>query len=257
MKALVPFSQFDNESQIVLDSLAEGLIPITAWIKEREKKPTFFKPESLEIPWRKNGKFDRLTPKDIGAVNFIEQLLREPSSSAELGARWHSLELEPLQKFPLADPTAWRTARGLEPEAEFGVIESENIFLDTEEKVLIRNQFYAEYLPILVEAAREEIKKKPIDWIVFSTELLENKSTSWKSEKSLKSSVFIKQFIKDLLYAMMGMRNQAPAEKRDDSPELWKHALLIEVGEHRRVGNKYIPDDVQKARDKLPARPKS
>lgn len=253
MKASIPFSQLDSESRHVLDSLAEGLIPITAWIKEREKKPAFFKPEIPDLPWRKGGKFSQLTPKDIGAVGFIEQLLREPSINSELRAKWHSLELEPLQKFPLANIAEWRATRGLEPEAEFGIVESENIFVDSEEKILVRDEFYAEYLPILFEAAREEIKKKPIDWAIFSTELLENKSTSWKSENSLKSSVFIRQFIKDLLYAMLGMRNHAPEEKHSDSPESWKHALLIEVGEHRRVGNKYTPDDVKKARDELPA----
>ena len=252
MKVSVTFSQFDDESRLVLDNLAEGLIPITAWIKEREKKPNSFKPESLDLPWRKGGKFSQLTPKDLGAVDFIERLLREPAPDAELKAKWHSLKLEPLQKFPLTDPANWRMARGLEPDPEFGVIESENLLVDSEEKVLVRAEFYAEYLPVLIEAAREEIKKKPIDWVIFGTDLLDNKSTSWKSTRSLKSSVFIKQFIKDLLYAMLGMRNYASLEKQADSPELWKHALLIEVGEYRRVGNKYTREDVERAVAKLP-----
>ena len=66
------------------------------------------------------------------------------------------------------------------------------------------------------------------------------------SEEADALGVSVAQFVRDLLYAMLGMRGPA----RDP----WAFAVLIELGEHRRVGNAYTPEDVRKTVFALRAR---
>src|SRR5262249_31009252 len=75
-----------------------------------------------------------------------------------------------------------------------------------------------------------------LDWPTFGLDLLNDRSKYWPQGGKLKSSVWCKQFVKDLLYCALGMQNPAPAP--------WKFAVLAELGENRRVGNAYTPAQV-------------
>src|SRR5262249_7701522 len=70
-------------------------------------------------------------------------------------------------------------------------------------------------------------------------QLLKDQSPFWPTNPPLKSSNFVKQFAKDMLYAMFGLRNPVA--------EPLKFALLIELGEQRRAGNTYGPAEAAAA----------
>lgn len=226
------FEPLDKELRDILENLAGGLFPLDAWIKAKN-----YKPPEKDLPWRANGA--SLVPKDLGVIKFFEALIRETSADADLIERWQKIGAEPLKFSPLADVGAWRTHRGLDPNPEFGALESENILVDAEGKPISRASFYADYWPLLKEALKAAASQGAIDWVAFASSLFTDQPNFWPQNQPLKSSIFIKQFVKDMLYAMMGMRNEAP--------EPWKFALLIELGEHRRVGNAYTPANAEKA----------
>ncbi|HEY2921004.1 MAG TPA: hypothetical protein VGK77_18640 [Candidatus Binatia bacterium] len=226
----------DPELREVLENLAGGLFPLDAWIKSKT-----YTPAEADLPWRKGT--EPLSPKKIGVIQFFEALVRETAGDAHLIARWHQLIAEPLVFSPLAGMHEWRTRRGLEPEPEFGALESENVLTDFEGKPISRANFYAAYFPLLKQAVKAAAAQGPIQWEVFADNLFKDEkdvpAPVWPKGQPRRPSNFIKQFSRDLLYAMMGMRNAAP--------EPLKTALLTELGEHRRVGNDYKPEDTKNA----------
>jgi hypothetical protein len=226
----------DPELRDILENLASGLFPLDAWIKGKT-----FKPAVNDLPWRSGG--EPLSPKAIGVMSFFEALLRETSGDALLIGRWHQLIAEPFLFSARADMEQWRAIRGLEAKAEFGALESENVLSDFEGKPISRAGFYAAYFPLLRLAVKAAAAQGPIQWDLFAANLFKDEkdipNPVWPKGQPRRSSNFIKQFSKDLLYATMGMRNAAPAP--------FNYALLIELGEHRRVGNSYTPKDPQRA----------
>ena len=226
----------DPELRDILENLASGLFPLDAWINAKT-----FTPTANDLPWRGGG--ESLTPKRIGAIQFFEALVRETSADALLIERWHQLIAEPFSFSTRADMEQWRAIRGLEPKAEFGALESENVLTDFEGKPISRASFYAAYFPLLRLAVKAAAAQGPIQWDVLAINLFKDEkdvpNPVWPKGQPRRSSNFIKQFCRDLLYAMMGMRNPAPTP--------FNYALLIELGEHRRVGNSYTPKDPQKA----------
>ena len=229
-------SPLDPELREILENLAGGLFPLDSWIKNKT-----FKPAEADLPWRTGG--GPLTPKAIGIMPFFDALLRESAGDAHLIARWHQLMGAPLVFSPLADMQEWRTRRGLETEAVFGALESENVLTDFEGKPISRASFYGAYFPLLRQAVKAASAQGPIDWAVFAENLFKDEkdvlNPVWPSGQPRRSSNLMKQFSRDMLYAMMGMRNPAP--------EPFKFGLLIELGEHRRVGNSYTLEDTKKA----------
>lgn len=227
----------DDELRGILTNLAEGLFPLSAWIKEKEYVP---KTNPHPLPWRQPG--ESLSPAKLGVVPFFEGLLRETSGDAELLARWKVIQDEPLKFNPLPDPKAWREQRGLKSnpgEVKFGAKDSANVLLDAANNQIDRPHFYASYWAPLKQTAKAVNPQNADGWQKLALDLFNDQCPQWPAPPVGASSVFVKQFAKDLLYAMVGMRNPAPPP--------WKFALLIELGEHRRVGNKYTPADVQVA----------
>jgi hypothetical protein len=86
---------------------------------------------------------------------------------------------------------------------------------------------------------QESQEPKRADLLPFVIDLLEDKIPAWPDTSIVKSSHFIKQFTKDLFYALMGMKVQPP--------KLDSQAVLIEAGEYRRVGNSYSVENVRAA----------
>jgi hypothetical protein len=227
---------FDPELRGVLENLAGGLFPLADWIADPNRK---FKPREKNLPWREGGQ--SLSPRDIGVIPFLEALIRETSADAHLIARWQDLSTagNALKFSPVANMQAWRSERNFDPAPSFGIIQGENVLLAADGQPMSRAAFYGDYLPLLRQAAQAAAAQGPVNWIAFASSLLTDQSNFWPQGQPLKSSVFIIQFVKDMLYAMLGMRNDAPAP--------WKFALLIELGEHRRVGNIYDPADAKRA----------
>lgn len=213
----------DSKVRKVLIKLANGMFPLQAWVDAKT-----IPPDGKNVPWR-NGK--RLTVEATGAIDFFERLLEtDVDEETHLLERWEQLENDPLAQCPLkGEMPAFRAALGLDPKYQFGVLESEHVYTDVDDHPVLRLHFYAAYWPLLLEVDKALPNAK---WETVAEELLKDNSAAWPVGQPLRSSTFIYQLGRDLLHAMMNMQNSAA----DDE---WKHALLIELGEHRRVGNEW------------------
>jgi hypothetical protein len=58
----------DPELRDILENLASGLFPLTAWINAKT-----FTPSANDLPWRSGG--EPLTPTRVGAIQFFDALL--------------------------------------------------------------------------------------------------------------------------------------------------------------------------------------
>lgn len=225
-------SPLPPELRSALENLAAGLFGLDAWIAERDK----FVPPEPDLPWRRPGHV--FSPVDIGAMPFFENLLRASSGDDDLNQRWASLSADPLKFSPLSDPRAWRAHRGLADAAKFGAVQSGNILLsDTNSGPISRASFYAACWPTFAAVVKARAPAAPADWAALATELLNNRNSQWPNSNRPASAAFVTQFCSDMLVAMLNM--QSPVA----SP--WREALLIELGEHRRVGNCYTPQDAR------------
>jgi hypothetical protein len=231
-------NSFIADLRSALENIASALFPFALWMQEKD---TRFPPPKPDAPWRAGG--EQLAPAKIGAIDFFEALLWETAADAVLIERFQNISNAPLQFSPLADAATWRRQRGLDPAPSFGAAQSDNLLVGFDGRPISRMQFYADYWPLLKQAAQAAVAQGTIDWTTFTDGLLTDQSVFWPTNQPLKSSNFAKQLARDLLYAMMDMRN--------DAPEPWKFALLIELAEGRRVGNAYVPADTQAAVDKL------
>ena len=200
-----------------------------------QKFPTKF--HSWEpTPWREDGK-PKLSMKTMGTMDFVETLLESPESSDQLVDRWNHLVKNPLKQNPHDNPDRWRQDRGLASEARFGIFESKNNWpadgpvFDGEGNAVSRKTFYESYMPAL-QSLSEILLEDREHWEGVVEMLVNDNYGDWPSE-SQKSSVFIRQFRRDLIVAMMGMQDQSP----DEETARYQRALLIELGEHRRVGD--------------------
>lgn len=258
----------DKKLQENLLLLADTLLPLNKWLQKPGR-------ENLVTPWR-DTKSTELTAKRLSLICFIEQLISDSDFDENLAKYWDKVEKNPLAVFSTLSghDDEWRTSRDLDEKAVFGIVKSENVevALDNPEQASSRREFYGHafelFLGVLDGEAR--FKNSPsqaattnsekltfIDWITgilffyqtskqlssdlqpFVVELLEDKNPAWPNTSIVKSSHFIKQFTKDLFYALMGMRVQPP--------NINSLAVLIEAGEHRRVGNSYSVEDVRAA----------
>jgi len=230
---------FDTDIREILESLAEGLFPLRKWLEERDKEGRHYDPPERDLPWRGKGGYS-LTPKDLGAIDFfVQRLLVASPADAELLKRWNAVAAVPLRYSPLADAAAWRAARKLDKDPQFGIIESGNVLVDAAKNPVLRPAFYAPYWPLLAAAFRDIHPQNLEERIAWAESLWTDTCAAWPNGQPLRSSVLVKQFGRDLLYAMMNMQNPA------GSP--WREALLIELGERRRVGNRYTAGDAEQA----------
>ena len=101
-----------------------------------------------------------------------------------------------------------------------------------------RRKFYEPCWPVLQATVATRLKTGPVDYGKLANDLATDLAPEWPRASNPPSSVFVAQFVCDLLYAMLGMRNPA-------APPM-QYALLAELGEFRRAGNGYELADVAK-----------
>lgn len=227
----------DKELATWLEGLAEGILPLRSWVATK----TYVPPGADRLPWRTD-EASPLNMRRLGVVRFLEGLMLETSQDEEIKAHFATRAEDPLKFAPHDDTTGWRALRGLRAEPQFGVTDSDNLLMDVEGHPISRAAFYEMNFPLFRTAAAAALASAPnaeLDWERFAGELLNNSSAHWPRSLPRRSATFVKQFGRDLLYAVLGMRNPAN--------EPWKHAVLIELGEHRRVGNLYTPEDAERA----------
>jgi hypothetical protein len=216
-----------------LSNLAAGLFGLDAWVKETDK----YLPPNQNLPWRAAG--HTFAPADLAVIPFFENLLRESAGDDDLGVRWTAVAADPLKYSPLPNAAAWRKNRGL-ADPKFGIVASNNVWLtDAAGKVVSRATFYAPCWPLLQAVIAARQTAGPVDWAALARDLLANAAPQWPATSQPPSAAFIIQFTSDMLYAMLGMRNQAP--------EGWQRAVLVELGEYRHPGNEYSREDTAAA----------
>jgi hypothetical protein len=215
---------FSEKEIDLLQRIAEELIPLQRWINTKKYKPPG------NYPWR-NG--TPIAPKDLGIIEFIEQLFATTERDTRLLARFDQISANPLGLCPFPDVQQWRAARGLASNPRFGIVESGNL-LTAGGRPIVRETFYRTYLPLLGEALAAAQAAPEFSWSAFVDALVKDQLRFWPATGP-RSSAFMLQFTKDALRAMLSMRNPV-------SPPV-QLALLIELGEHRRVGNSYGPQD--------------
>lgn len=225
--------------KLILEKITEVLFPLKEWVQNKEYIPDERLPDGIS-----------LSPKDLGIIQFMEGLIRESSGDAVLVERWHEIHRNPFKYNPLSNPSAWRSSRGLTETPIFAVGKSENILTDDLGILgnpISRVDFYTSVWSLLKRAFDRFSPNSNEKLQEFVHLLFEDKCPGWAPTEKIKSSAFIIQLTRDMLYAMMGMRNFSidPAH-----PE-WKFHLLIELGAHRRVGNKYERADLELASDKF------
>jgi hypothetical protein len=222
----------DKKLQEILLLLADTILPLNTWLQKPDRA-------NIVTPWR-DEKSTTLTAERLSLIIFIEQLIAESTVDDELAKRWDEVEKNPLAIFSTLPGrnSEWRKSRDLEEIADFGIVKSENveITLDNPEKASSRREFYGLSFQLLLKVLPDPL---PSDLKPFAIDLLIDKIPKWLPNESVKSSHFVQQFTKDLFYALMGMKVQPP--------QLESLAVLIEAGEHRRVGNSYSIEDVRAA----------
>ncbi len=226
---------FDPNLRSSLERLADALFPLSEWIADNAYTPE-------DAPWREDG----LSMKDLGAIDFLEALIRESSGAIPLVSRWKEIEADPLKYAPTRNSAEWRESRGLDADAAFGIVESKNVFpsngrlIGTLEHPTSRAEFYGICFPRLMREVEAGAINTPAKWKKLVVDLhADSKKLIWSSRHGIKPSVFIDQFGRDILNAIMGQKN--PVE------EPYRSAVLAEMGEHRRVGNKYKKEDVERS----------
>lgn len=226
---------FDPDLRESLEQLADALFPLNEWIADKAYKPAV-------APWRKDG----LSMKKLSAIDFLEALIHESSDAIPLVSRWKEIEADPLKYAPTHNVAEWRESRGLDADAAFGIVESQNVFpsngrlIGTLEHPTSRAEFYGICFPRLMREVEAGAINTPPKWKKLVVDLhADSNDLIWPSRHGIKPSVFIDQFGRDILNAIMGQKN--PVE------EPYRFAVLAEMGEHRRVGNKYQKDDVERS----------
>ncbi len=227
-------STLDEELKSILEMLAEGLFPLAQWIEDKISHDGY-NPMG-DLPWRTPGQ--SLTPAMLGAILFFEELLFTSRKDAPLATRWRQLAAsDPIGASPINGLEEWRQRRPHLQVATFGIAESDNILIDAGMQPTWREEFYRPYWPLLKATVHAADPRTREDWQVLAAELFAGIAEHWPVAEP-NSGVFVQRLTRDLLYAMLGMRNPAP--------EPWQRAVLIELGEHRRVGNAFTLADVER-----------
>ncbi|MDE1167796.1 MAG: hypothetical protein PW845_21075 [Pseudomonas sp.] len=219
-----------------LCALAQGAVPLQRWVAQKaynpQTDPTF---EGQPMPWRTPGR--ALTPADTGFESFFEGLLRETSDDIQALARWQRVAAAPLAASPLDDVAAWRTERGLQEFASFGIVPSQNVLLDSQNLAIARLPFYLDTLGDLAYCLALSRPTDEAGWEALAKQLFTDTLAAWPGSQ-YPASVFMYQFVADVLYALLGMRNQSAVPGHPS----YATAVLTELGQARRRGNKNTPE---------------
>jgi len=183
-----------------------------------------------------------LTPADTGFECFFEGLLRETSDDIQAQARWERVAAQPLAASPLDRVADWRAERGLEEVACFGIVPSQNVLLDSKNQQIARLPFYADTLGDLAYCLAVSRPRDDAGWEALAHALFTDTLPAWPGTVH-PASVFMNQFAADVLYALLGMRNESAVR---DQPS-YATAVLTELGQARRRGNKNTPAQAEEA----------
>jgi len=234
---------WDDESRKTLGRLAHAIMPLDDWLKARKVNGGYTPPDAHnkeKFPWRNGGPV--LSVDRLRVIDFIEMLVRESANDAFLLCRWSMLEDKPLTFCPIESIAEWREARGLDDDVKFGAVLSDNAPGTLVGSPIARSQLYAECVPFLCTAARDRKQAKKLDddnpkhWESFMLQLFKDQCAEWPEPRSNPSSRFMIQLLRDMLYAVLGMRSPIA--------EPWRSAVLAEIGEFRRPGNVYDRADI-------------
>lgn len=238
---------FDDETIGILNGLADAALPFDEWLSAKSYDPSkddSWNGKPPDMPWRKPP--GSLTIRDLEVVRFLKALIHDSAKTEHLLARWRQLSTDGLAFSPIGREQllAWRHERGLAADTHFGAVAAQNVWptggalLSDAAHPLSQRQFYRRYIdPLKIVKAKRDPKDRT-GWQVIVRELLDDECCDWPKDAP-KSSLFAEQFVRDLLYALLGMVNPfAPSHLRD--------AVLIELGEKRRAGNVFTESLVAK-----------
>jgi DNA/RNA endonuclease G (NUC1) len=250
LRMAAPEGAVEDHPADLIEDLAYALLPLDQWVAG---KP--YHPPQPDLLWRRllaappvgdaGPQFETpLTPARLGIGRFIREILLRSEQESALIERWSALASSPLTHSPHADASRWRAERGLSNEPRFGVLESENVLLDSRGEHLSRLRIYGSGLAALAEVvATRRPNHADGTWRTLARELYEDSCAEWPPAAGVESSRFTAQLVHDALRGLFGVAGPAP--------EPWKSAVLVELGEYRRPGNTYTREDVQKASDAL------
>ena len=234
--------QITQEVHKCLERLLTAAVPIGTWVANHKN----YTPPRSSI-WRApNAKPDI---NDVGAIAFIEALLKSPGNDPELSAslaeRWRAISDDPMKyaKESGLGPR-WRRDHDLETEEiKFGISKSGNYGdpgIDIHEP-MTRLEFYPECIPAFmaeVERRKLSANSPDPDWKALVKALQSNDVPGWPPHAP-KPMEFLRELLKDTLYAATGLKSR---------PWLGPSELVpLEAGEHRRPGNAYAPSDISSA----------
>lgn len=220
----------DDDLRADLEAVIDVLLPFEAWLVQKK-----YTPPDPDLPWRHGQK---LNAASLDIVPLIDAFVAATSDD-DLLHRFEHVASNPLAGSPLDDVAAWRLSRGLDAVAEFGVGKSGNMVLDAAGNPTTRALLYKTYLPPFRETLKAyRAAPTPPPFSAFVEALATDTSPFWPGGAAM-SSRFIKQLLKDALFTVL--------ELRGPRPEPWNRAIAIELGEHRRPGNHYEPEDTKKA----------
>jgi len=232
------------DERALIESLAYALFPLDVWVRQKA-----YKPSQADLPWRRLRETatdgseppfaDPLTPATLKVADFFESLLERSANEGALIERWVALHDSPLLASPLEDVATWRKERQLSEEPQFGILQAENALRDRKLRQLARLRIYRSGLKTLADVvSKMRPRHEDGTWNTLARELLTDACTDW-SPDAVESSVFCYQFVNDLLANMLGGLGAAA--------EPWRNAVLTELGEFRRPGNKFSRADVDRA----------
>ena len=153
----------DPAIQSIFQNLTRAIFPLGDWLNQRGAGG--YVPPYPDLPWRKPGA--QLSIDDLKVAEFFETLLADNSDEA-LAARWNDFIANP-PRFPEADSTEWRTARGLKATPKFGILDSDNFVVlskrtDGTKIAMTRVQFYQAIWSALTDVVLAVKPQSPQDW---------------------------------------------------------------------------------------------
>jgi hypothetical protein len=240
----------DNDSKVVLEQLADRVLPIKRWLAEKALAP----PDS---EWRKAG--SKQSINELNVVARIDAILASPEPDDIVADQWIECLRDPTAvQRDLLRRSRWRASRRtkagerlLHSDAVFGASGSNNFILTAEAEVgghpvvvpLTRREMYRKCLPPLVAAAKARRLLEPdmpkAAWDRFYDDMqIPTGMPDWALGE-FSSLEFLRQFTRDCLELGLGMRGLLP--------EQLERTMLLEAGESRRPGNNYTPQNVSDA----------
>lgn len=233
-----------------LPALVNALLPFGSWMVEKSKTyipdTASFIPPVSALPWREKSVV--LDADSLALLPGFEAWVSDDATNEALTPRWLMLKENPTAFFsyPTTSVAAWRTSRGLSPQAAFApfsgpnpnmsyVLHRANQASDPGDPVP-RTRYYDTGFTLLQQAIAAS-GGTPANWAAFANDLMNDTNDAWPKSAAITSSAFIRRFTADLLIVCLGQKNPALVGR----DPIWLRAVLIEAGENRHPSNEYGP----------------